>query len=111
MLQISCPECGGSGSRPCENCDGQGRIPLTAISTGEAPPTEGGRRALAELRELQHDERRLTDQARRLSALRPHRRAAYEAQLAACLREVQKQAERATDQLDHERWVYRRAKR
>ena len=83
-----CDTCKGAGSVQCDDCNGLGEFESeieTAVLDKSSPDYE-------QLKELQGDARRVISQARRLTALKPERAAAYADQLACCLRGINAQA-------------------
>lgn len=88
-MKCKCEECGGTGEIICPACDGTGNFE-EGIETAYIDKSLWNHK---ELEELQQDARRVTEQARRLSELVPHRAHTYEAQKKAMLRTINLQAD------------------
>jgi len=82
-VKNECSNCEGEGTIQCPECDGTGKIE-TSLSNMSLTP---------ELKMLRHAVDRVTRQAKQLSRLFPDRAKIFEAQLAAALESIQKQAD------------------
>ena len=88
-MKCKCKECLGSGAVECPECDGSGELD-GGIETAKVEKWMNG---YEDLLDLQSDARRVINQAKRLTELKPHHREVYAQQLQSVLLVINRQAE------------------